>query len=187
MPHLQSKQRLGFGLTFVLVSLVVVGCTTSTNLNTATTLTNSNDADTNDTPDTPILPTVNVNANVNANVNGSMKDDTKDDGAMDDSSKNDDEVTAAPTEVTIQMTAKQWEFIPSTVTVKKGQKVKLVITSTDVAHGIGIPDFGVSAALAVGKTTTLEFTPDKTGSFTFFCNVFCGSSHREMKGTLIVQ
>jgi cytochrome c oxidase subunit 2 len=88
---------------------------------------------------------------------------------------------------TIEMTAKQFEFDPSTIRVKKGTPVKLLITSTDVTHGFSIPDFNVSATLVPKKTTTVEFTPDKTGTFPFSCNIICGSGHVDMKGTLIVE
>ena len=84
------------------------------------------------------------------------------------------------------MTAKQWEFVPSVITVNKGDKVKLIIKSIDVTHGFALPDFGVSKNLEPGKEVTVEFTADKTGEFTFFCNVICGAGHREMKGTLKV-
>ena len=85
------------------------------------------------------------------------------------------------------MTAKRWEFSPSTVTVAKGQRVVLTITSSDVTHGFSLPDFGVTAKLVAGQETRVEFTPDKTGSFTFSCNEFCGTGHGSMRGTLIVQ
>ena len=94
---------------------------------------------------------------------------------------------STPAPVLIGVTARQWAFEPSTITVKLGQKVTLNITSTDVTHGIGIPDFGVNTNLEAGKTSAVTFTPDKTGSFTFFCSVFCGSGHRDMKGTLVVE
>lgn len=85
------------------------------------------------------------------------------------------------------MTAKKWEFSPSTITVKKGDAVKLSITSIDVAHGFGLNDFGIKERLEPGKTTNIEFVADKTGTFTFFCSVFCGDGHGEMTGTLIVE
>ncbi len=85
------------------------------------------------------------------------------------------------------MTAKQWEFVPSTITVNEGDEVELTITSTDVAHGFGLPTFGVSETIEAGKTTTVKFTASKKGTFTFFCNVQCGQGHKDMKGTLIVQ
>lgn len=85
------------------------------------------------------------------------------------------------------MTAKQWSFEPSTITVNKGDKVKLTIKSVDVNHGFAISEFGVNRTLAAGKTEVIEFTADKTGTFSFFCSVMCGSGHKSMKGTLIVK
>ncbi len=85
------------------------------------------------------------------------------------------------------MTAKQWEFSPSTITVNKGDKVRLLVTSVDVAHGIGLSDFGVSSFINPGKQTVIEFVADKQGTFSFFCNVACGVGHGNMRGTLIVN
>jgi heme/copper-type cytochrome/quinol oxidase subunit 2 len=85
------------------------------------------------------------------------------------------------------VTAKQWSFEPATITVKKGDKVKMKITSVDVAHGIRLAEFAVSERLSPGKTVNVEFVADKVGSFSFFCSVSCGSGHRSMKGTLVVE
>lgn len=85
------------------------------------------------------------------------------------------------------MTAKQWEFVPSTITVNEGDIVNLSITSTDVAHGFSLRQFGVSADLQPGKTVQVEFVADKKGTFSFICNVFCGSGHGSMKGSLVVE
>ena len=38
----------------------------------------------------------------------------------------------------IVITAKRFEFVPSTITLKKGETVKLVVTSEDVTHGLFI-------------------------------------------------
>ena len=83
--------------------------------------------------------------------------------------------------------AKKFEFIPNTITVNQGDKVILHITSTDTKHGIGIPAFDIMQDLNEGETTDIEFIADKTGTFSFICNVFCGTSHSDMKGTLIVE
>ena len=37
-----------------------------------------------------------------------------------------------------------------------------------------------------GRTTRLPLTPDKAGTFTFLCDIFCGSGHETMNGTLTV-
>jgi len=88
---------------------------------------------------------------------------------------------------TIFVTAKNWEFQPAEIRVKKGDSVVMNITSVDVDHGLMIPEFKVSAELKPGVTTTVSFTADKTGTFAFFCNVYCGQGHRDMRGTLIVE
>lgn len=92
-----------------------------------------------------------------------------------------------PDAVEIEMTAKQWEWNPATITVNEGDTVKLNIKNTDVAHGFAIFEFDVNEKLPPGKTATVEFVADKKGEYTFFCSVPCGSGHRGMKGTLIVK
>lgn len=85
------------------------------------------------------------------------------------------------------MTASQFEFSPSTITVNQGDTVVLTITSSDVTHGFSLPEFGVSENLEPGQTVSVQFVADKKGTFTFSCSVFCGSGHSSMKGTLKVQ
>ncbi|MBS3102487.1 cupredoxin domain-containing protein [Candidatus Woesearchaeota archaeon] len=87
----------------------------------------------------------------------------------------------------IEVTAKRWEFSPNPIQVNKGDKVRLKITSVDVKHGFNLPDFNLRADLNPGETATVEFTVDKAGSFSFFCDIACGAGHRDMKGTLIVS
>jgi len=93
----------------------------------------------------------------------------------------------SPRVIEIDMTAKKWDFTPSTITVKEGSEVKLNIRSVDVTHGFRIAEFGVSETLIPGKTVTAEFTADKKGTYTFFCTVFCGSGHSGMRGQLVVE
>ena len=85
------------------------------------------------------------------------------------------------------MTAKQFTFEPATITVKQGDRVRIKIKSVDVAHSIAIPDFNINVDLAPDKEETVEFVADKPGTYTFFCSVFCGAGHPDMKGKLVVQ
>ena len=85
------------------------------------------------------------------------------------------------------VTAFQFGFDPSTIVVNNGDIVRLKVTSRDVTHGIAIRDFDVNEVIEPGKIATIEFTANKTGNFTFYCSVYCGSGHREQKGTLIVK
>ena len=86
----------------------------------------------------------------------------------------------------VKLTAKKFDFTPGEITVKKGQPVVLELTSTDRVHGFSLPEFKLTARIEPGKVSRVVFTPDKTGQFTFSCNIFCGSGHEDMAGKLIV-
>lgn len=87
----------------------------------------------------------------------------------------------------IKMIAKKYEFDPSVITVKKGEKVRLIITATDRDHGIKIEGYDINQRLKKGVPTMIDFTADKAGEFPFKCSVACGMGHGRMKGKLIVQ
>ena len=93
---------------------------------------------------------------------------------------------AADQPAEIRISAKKFEFHPNKVTAKVGQTLVLVLTSEDRIHGFKIPDFGVRTDIVPGQETRVPLVPDKAGSFTFFCDVFCGDGHEAMSGTLVV-
>jgi len=92
---------------------------------------------------------------------------------------------AAQGEVEIQ--ASKFEFTPATVKVKRGQPVTFVLTSVDRIHGFKMPDFGVRTDILPDKETRVTITPEKAGTFAYFCDIFCGDGHEDMGGTLIVE
>jgi cytochrome c oxidase subunit II len=93
---------------------------------------------------------------------------------------------AAATEQVIHLTAKKFDYSPNEITVKKGQPVVIEIVSLDRKHGFTIPDLKVRSDVKPGGKNIVRFTPDKTGTFNFHCDLFCGSGHEGMAGTLVV-
>jgi len=91
-----------------------------------------------------------------------------------------------PTPHHIEITAKRFNFTPGEITLKKGEPVVLVLTSTDVPHGIRIRELGIEVKAGKGQTSQVAFTPDKVGTFVGHCSVFCGSGHGSMAFTLHV-
>lgn len=87
----------------------------------------------------------------------------------------------------IQVSARKYEFNPSVITVKKGERVKLVITALDRDHGFKLEAFRIDQKLNKGAATTIEFRAEKVGTFQFKCSTFCGLGHRRMKGRLVVE
>jgi cytochrome c oxidase subunit 2 len=93
---------------------------------------------------------------------------------------------ALPAERVIHITAKKFDFTPDTITLKKGEPVVFEISSADRKHGFNLRAFAIRAEVNPGGVTRVHFTPDKTGKFTFSCDVFCGDGHEEMTGTVVV-
>lgn len=53
--------------------------------------------------------------------------------------------------------------------------------------GANFADFKQRVDIMPGKVATLRLTLDQVGRYTFLCDVFCGSGHEEMSGTLVVS
>ena len=87
----------------------------------------------------------------------------------------------------IPLVARKWSFDPPTINLKNGEPVNLEITSADVHHGFNLTAFGVRADLVPGQKVRLKVTPDKTGTFEFHCDYYCGSGHEGMGGQVVVE
>ncbi len=88
---------------------------------------------------------------------------------------------------TVDITAKRFEFVPNTITLKKGETVTLRVTSEDVIHGLFLRDLKLDTDIEPGKTQELTVTPQKAGKFTAICHHFCGAQHGNMKLTVVVE
>lgn len=93
---------------------------------------------------------------------------------------------AAPAERVIHITAKKFDFSPDSITLKKGEPVVFEISSEDRKHGFNLRAFGVRGDVSPGNVSRIRFTPDRTGKFSFSCDIFCGDGHEEMAGTVVV-
>ncbi len=103
---------------------------------------------------------------------------------------------------TIDVTGKKWSWsfaYPNGVTdggeihVPAGEPVKLVMTSQDVLHSFFVPDFRVKQDVLPGRYTTLWFEAlrppegQDTAEHFVFCTEYCGTSHSDMRATLVVH
>ncbi|AFY73584.1 hypothetical protein Syn7502_01516 [Synechococcus sp. PCC 7502] len=65
-------------------------------------------------------------------------------------------------------------YVPSLVTVKRGQPVRLQFNRRDPSsclEKVLFPDFHVAQDLTLNQTTPVEFTPDSLGVFQFSCGM----------------
>lgn len=105
------------------------------------------------------------------------------------------EVPAAPADFqaaaakVFNVTARKFDFSFSPdLIVSQGDSVTLNIRSEDVAHGFALEEYMIQGVtVEPGKTASISFVAHSPGSFTFFCNVFCGDGHGGMFGTMTVQ
>ncbi len=75
-------------------------------------------------------------------------------------------------------------YSPDVIVVKQGTPVRLDFYRDETAscsEQVLFRDFGIARDLPAYKTTAVEFTPDKSGEFTFMCGM------NMMRGKLIVE
>jgi len=92
-----------------------------------------------------------------------------------------------PSGQVIKISAKKFEYSPAEIRVKKGVPVVLELTSQDRHHGFNCPPLGIRADILPGQINKVSFTPQQSGTFVFFCDVFCGEGHEDMSGKIIVE
>jgi cytochrome c oxidase subunit 2 len=87
----------------------------------------------------------------------------------------------------VRIVARKFEFVPREAKLKKGIPVVLEFTTADVAMGFNCPELNIRADILPGEKARVRFTPDKAGTFTYLCDLFCGDGHERMSGTLRVE
>ncbi|MDO8690277.1 MAG: cupredoxin domain-containing protein [Dehalococcoidia bacterium] len=86
-----------------------------------------------------------------------------------------------------QIQARQFEFTPNVIRVPVGTVVRLVVTSADVDHQLEIPGIKSQSETVQGRRQVLEFVAWPAGTYEIACAKVCGTSHDQMKGTLVVE
>lgn len=86
-----------------------------------------------------------------------------------------------------KVTGSPFKFDLSTITVKKGEKVRIVFTNASGKHDWVLDEFtgARTKVLDAGASETIEFVADKVGTFEYYCSV---GQHRAagMKGVFTV-
>jgi plastocyanin len=102
--------------------------------------------------------------------------------------ENDTEENVTNSEVKeFAINAGNFAFSEKNITVKKGDRVRLVVTNTAGVHDLKLDKFNVATPiLQVGQSQTVEFVADEAGTFEYYCSV---GNHRAMGmvGTLVVE
>ena len=104
----------------------------------------------------------------------------------------------------IEIAAKKYEFTPSEIRVKKGERVQLKVHSEDTPHGIKLSEYpegskdkstpGLKFAepnqngkAEKNADQVVDLVAVRPGTYEFKCAKLCGMGHGRMKGKLIVE
>ncbi len=87
----------------------------------------------------------------------------------------------------INIIAKRFEYTPSQISVRKGERVTIRLESLDVTHGFYLDGYGINIKARPGLIGKATFVADKPGRFSFRCSDTCGEFHPYMIGFLEVS
>ena len=84
----------------------------------------------------------------------------------------------------VRLEASRNGFKPKAVSLRKGETARILLTTIDDEHCFAVDGLRVEKRIVRGKTTTLELTVDRTGTFPFHCCLEPES--QAMRGRLVV-
>jgi cytochrome c oxidase subunit 2 len=69
----------------------------------------------------------------------------------------------------VKVVASREGFRPSSLSVRKGETLRLLLSTADEEHCFALDALRVEKRIVPGKTTIVDVTPEKAGSFPFHC------------------
>ena len=87
----------------------------------------------------------------------------------------------------VEITARNYEFTPSSIELPANTLLRIHLTALDREHGFEMSsNQGSCAKFKPSKPIIVEFYADKAGEYGFSCCKYCGRDHGKMRGKLIV-
>jgi cytochrome c oxidase subunit 2 len=86
----------------------------------------------------------------------------------------------------VYILARNYDFGKFTLELEKGKSYRLKLASEDIRHSIIVRELKLRNRINAGEISTIEFRPEKAGTFRVVCGEYCGSGHESMVGRLIV-
>lgn len=87
----------------------------------------------------------------------------------------------------IEVVASRFAFEPARIEVTEGEHIRLLVSSADGVHGVGIKKFRVDKTVPRGgEAVTIDFVASAAGEYPILCSEYCGKGHKEMTSLLVV-
>ena len=97
------------------------------------------------------------------------------------------ELASAPqTGSTVSIRASRRGFSPSSLTLRRGETTRLVLSSADGEHCFAIDELRIEKRIVPGRETRFDLTPDRSGTFAFHCCLESGEAAATERGQLTV-
>jgi heme/copper-type cytochrome/quinol oxidase subunit 2 len=69
----------------------------------------------------------------------------------------------------LEVEASRSGFTPRVLSLKKGETVRLSLSTADEEHCFAVDSLRVEKRIVPGRATKADVTPDRAGSFPFYC------------------
>jgi heme/copper-type cytochrome/quinol oxidase subunit 2 len=96
-------------------------------------------------------------------------------------------VGAAPAGPTVEIKVSRRGFEPARIELRRGETARLVISSGDGEHCFAIDALRIEKRVRSGQPTRLELTPERAGTFAFYCCLESGQQAERERGELVVS
>jgi heme/copper-type cytochrome/quinol oxidase subunit 2 len=93
---------------------------------------------------------------------------------------------AAPASPSVEVKVSRGGFQPSRLVLRRGETTRLVLSSADGEHCFAIDALRIEKRVRSGQPTRLDLTPDRPGSFAFYCCLESGKQAEAERGELVV-
>jgi heme/copper-type cytochrome/quinol oxidase subunit 2 len=87
---------------------------------------------------------------------------------------------------TLELVASEKGFEPRVINLRKGDPVRLRLTTADREHCFELDAFRVEKRVLPGRVTVVDLTPEKAGTFAFQCCIEEGAAADKEHGRLVV-
>ena len=95
-------------------------------------------------------------------------------------------VVAPPPGSDVYLLGQMWLWNPA-LELEEGVSYTLHLSSLDVNHGFSLYPANINFQVVPGYDYGLSIKPNKPGEYRIVCNEFCGVSHHNMLGRIVVR
>lgn len=93
---------------------------------------------------------------------------------------------AAQPGATVRVRASRRGFQPSSLNLRRGEPVHVVLSSADGEHCFAVDELRIEKRIVPGRETRFDLTPERAGSFVFHCCLESGEAAAAERGQLTV-